>query len=85
MAGRVSLLIALAVCIFTQSVLAETYQGEPSNRVKINLGATAWKLIKSDAIGGQTLAYNDASGVDIETGDDPFGERLRGHRNSPEL
>src|SRR5271157_4087252 len=65
MTGRVSLLIALAVCIFTQSVLAETYQGEPSNRVKINLGATAWKLIKSDAIGGQTLAYNDASGVDI--------------------
>ena len=63
--GRVSFLIAFIACFFAQSVLAETYTGEPSNRVKINLGATAWKLVKSDAIGAQALAYNDASAADI--------------------
>ena len=60
-----SMLIALAVCILAQSGWAETYQGEPSNRIKINLGATPWKLIKSDAVGAQALAYNDAGGVDV--------------------
>ena len=63
---RASVLIALAVFVFTQSGAAQTtYQGEPSNRVKINLGATAWKLIASDPTGAQTLAFNDASGVDV--------------------
>ena len=65
MALKPSILIALAVCVFTQSGWAETYQGEPSNRVKINLGATPWKLIQSDAVGAQALAYNDASGKDV--------------------
>jgi hypothetical protein len=62
-AGKTSLLIALAVCILTQSGLAATYTGEPSGRIKINLGATPWKLIKSDAAGAQTFAYDDASGA----------------------
>jgi beta-galactosidase len=43
----------------------QTYTPDSSNRVTINLGATAWKMIKSDAVGAQDPAYNDAAGFDI--------------------
>ena len=50
------LLIATTVCF------AETYVGEQSNRVTINLGATSWKFIKSDPAGGpQNPAFDDAA------------------------
>lgn len=41
---------------------AETYLPEPSSRVRINLGATPWKFIKSSPSGGpQDPGFNDAS------------------------
>jgi hypothetical protein len=40
---------------------AETYFPEQSNRVKINLGATPWKFIKSDPTGAQAPAFSDAA------------------------
>ena len=43
------------------SGFAETYTGEPSNRVTINMGETPWMFVKSDPIGAQTTAFNDAS------------------------
>jgi len=33
---------------------AETYTGEPNNRVTINMGITPWKFIKGDPTGAQT-------------------------------
>jgi|WetSurMetagenome_2_1015567.scaffolds.fasta_scaffold00048_27 beta-galactosidase len=65
MSRKVFGLIALTACFLAQSAVAETYSGELSNRIKINLGATAWKLIKSDPVGAQALNYNDAAGADI--------------------
>src|SRR5271157_3190744 len=55
-----ALVIAGAVSSFGQ-----TYTPDSSNRVVINLGATAWKLLKSDPVGAQDPAYNDATGLDI--------------------
>jgi beta-galactosidase len=40
-------LLMIVVCF------AETYTGEPNNRIKINLGATPWKFIMSDPPGAQ--------------------------------
>jgi hypothetical protein len=54
-----SLLIAAAIAAV--ACHAETYFPEPSNRVKINMGATPWKFIKSDPGGAQDPAYADAS------------------------
>jgi beta-galactosidase len=51
----VILLMATTVCF------AETYFGEPNNRVKMNMSATPWKFIKADPAGSpQTPAFNDA-------------------------
>jgi beta-galactosidase len=44
---------------------AETYTPEPSNRVKINLGETPWKFIKSDPQNAQAAAYNDAAAPEV--------------------
>jgi beta-galactosidase len=49
----VFVLLTAALCV------AETYSGEPSNRVKINLGATPWKFIKSDPPTAQNPAISD--------------------------
>lgn len=40
---------------------AETYTPEPSNRVKINLGATPWKFTKGDINNAQVPATSDAA------------------------
>jgi beta-galactosidase len=58
------LLLSIAVLASAVFCLAETYSGEPSNRVKINLGETPWKFIKSDPPNAQG-AINDASWKDI--------------------
>ncbi len=54
----------LATLIST-ACFADTYTGEPSNRVTINLGETPWKFIKSDPTGAQAPSYNDAAGKDV--------------------
>ena len=43
----------------------QTYTGEPSNRVKINMGETPWKYIRSDPGNAQTLAFDDAAWKDV--------------------
>src|SRR5271157_2646827 len=45
-----------AVCGF-----ADTYTGETSNRVTINMGVTPWLFAKSDPAGAQAPAFNDAA------------------------
>ena len=40
---------------------AETYTGEPSNRVKINMGVTPWKFIRSDPTGAQATTFKDSA------------------------
>jgi hypothetical protein len=55
----VALIMATAVC-YTQ-----TYTGEPSNRVKINMGETPWKFIRSDPGNAQTVAFADAGWKDV--------------------
>ena len=55
----VSFLIALIG--ISAVTVAETYTGEPSNRVKINLGITPWKFTKGDPIGAKDAAFNDAA------------------------
>jgi|WetSurMetagenome_2_1015567.scaffolds.fasta_scaffold00008_8 beta-galactosidase len=58
--------VALAFVIAgAVTVTAQTYTPDSSNRVTINLGATAWKLIKSDPVGAQDPNYNDGAGLDI--------------------
>ncbi len=49
------------------TVRADVYTGEPSNRVKINLGETPWKLIKSNPPNNAAaaVAYNDAAGLTV--------------------
>ncbi|HMD67970.1 MAG TPA: hypothetical protein VKF42_03760, partial [Chitinivibrionales bacterium] len=53
--------IIIILTVYSATTLAETYTGEPSNRAKINLGATPWKFIQSDPIGAQATTYDDAS------------------------
>jgi beta-galactosidase len=54
--------LGFVVLLFTVGS-ADTYTGEPSNRVKINLGETPWKFIKSDPpnLAAKEIAYNDAA------------------------
>ena len=57
-----SIFSTLAACV----VQADTYTGEPSNRVKVNLGVTPWKFTKSDPPGGaQAITYSDGSWKDV--------------------
>ena len=51
----VLVLMAAAACF------AQTYSGEPSNRVKINLGATPWKFTTGDPTNASTVGFNDAA------------------------
>jgi len=53
--------VFILIIFFSVSIFSETYNGEPSNRVKINLGATPWKFIKSDIQNAQNPSFNDAS------------------------
>jgi beta-galactosidase len=59
------LAVAAVFLIAATACLAETYTGEPSNRVKVNLGETPWKFIKSDPATAKDSAFNDAAGKDI--------------------
>ncbi len=53
-------LVALA-CAAAAACFAETYTPEPSNRMKINLGATPWKFTKGDINNAQVPATSDAA------------------------
>ena len=55
----------IVAMLAAMSGFAETYTGETSNRVTINLGASPWKFIKSDPIGASAATYNDASAKDV--------------------
>jgi hypothetical protein len=61
------LLASIAGILFISAVMcyAETYTPEASNRVKINLGETPWKFIKSDPVNAQSAAVSDATWKDI--------------------
>ena len=52
-------LIIITVMTAT-TCLAETYVPGPSNRVKINFGATPWKFLRSDPSNAQTIGFADA-------------------------
>jgi hypothetical protein len=72
MIRRVVLFTLAALCASSFSVAAETYNGEASNRVKINLGETPWKFIQSDPVmnltagtGPQAASYNEAGAIDV--------------------
>jgi hypothetical protein len=57
-----TMVLGLAVAITTAAMCyAETYTGELSNRVTINMGITPWKFIKGDALGASDPATSDAS------------------------
>jgi hypothetical protein len=43
----------------------ETYAPGPSNRVKINFGATPWKFLRSDPNNAQTIGFADAGWKDV--------------------
>ena len=47
------------------SAFGQTYSGEASHRVDINMGVTAWKFAKSDPIGAQTATYSDGAWKDV--------------------
>ena len=55
-----SMLIAAALA--AMACHAETYVPEPSNRVKINLGATPWKFTKGDPANAQAMSYPAETG-----------------------
>jgi hypothetical protein len=58
--------VSMVLLISGWACYADTYTGETSNRVKINLGQTPWKFIKSDpANTPQAPAYNDAGWKDV--------------------
>jgi|GEM_PF-5670528 len=55
-------LSAFAVILATAFCYGEIYTPEQSNRVKINLGETAWKFIKSNPPNGAyPVNFDDAS------------------------
>jgi|WetSurMetagenome_2_1015567.scaffolds.fasta_scaffold00272_11 beta-galactosidase len=56
---------AVILCLASVSVFADVYTGESSNRVKINMGETPWKFIKSDPIGAQNQTYVDNAWKDV--------------------
>ena len=59
MVKRIGVFIMLVVLAAVFSGFSQTYSPEPNNRVKINLGATAWKLINSDPLNCQLATYVD--------------------------
>jgi hypothetical protein len=59
------ILAVFIVSLLSAKCLAETYTGEPSNRVTINLGETSWKFTKIDPIGAQNPTFNDAAWKDV--------------------
>jgi beta-galactosidase len=61
----VAVLVFATILVAAAVGSAQTYTGEASNRMKINLGATPWKLVKSDPNGCQSPTYNDAAAVDV--------------------
>ncbi len=47
------------------SGFADTYTGETSNRVTINMGVTPWKFTKSDPAGAQAPTFNEAGWISV--------------------
>jgi hypothetical protein len=61
MSRKLLVLVSFLVFVAAAVCWGETYTGEPSNRLKINLGATPWKFIRSDPATASSVAFNDAS------------------------
>jgi hypothetical protein len=59
------IIISVFILLNVLTVKAETYTGEPSNRVKINLGETPWKFIRSNPANAKDPAFNDATYPDV--------------------
>jgi beta-galactosidase len=61
------LLASVACVLFISAVVcyAEIYTPEASNRVKINLGETSWKFLKSDPANAQSPTVSDATWKDV--------------------
>jgi beta-galactosidase len=55
------LLAVMAVLSLAAWCLAETYTGEASNRLDINMGITPWKFTKGDPIGAKDVAFADGA------------------------
>ncbi len=62
-----NILVSLAVVLLVMAAAgySETYTGEASNRVKINLGETPWKFVKADPPNAQSAAVSDAAWKDV--------------------
>ena len=60
-----TIVASAAILALTAACYAETYAPEPCNRVTINLGATPWKFTKTDPVGAQNAAFNDAAWKDV--------------------
>ena len=56
-----TLIAAAAVLMAAAWCSADTYTGEASNRLDINMGVTPWKFFKGDPIGVTTVGFNDAA------------------------
>ncbi len=61
MKGKILRWALVVTMLAAISGYADTYTGEASNRVDINMGATPWLFAKSDPTGAQAPAYNDAA------------------------
>ncbi len=59
-------LLAVGVVLVTAAwCFAQTYTGEASNRLDINMGITPWKFTKGDPINAQTVGLSDGGWTDV--------------------
>jgi hypothetical protein len=62
---RIRISVLALVLLFSAMSFAEIYTGEASNRVKVNMGVTPWKFIRSDPTNAQNASVSDASWKDV--------------------
>ena len=53
MRKRIQVSLFIIIVMAATTCFAETYVPGPSNRVKINFGATPWKFLRSDPANAQ--------------------------------
>ncbi|HMD68191.1 MAG TPA: beta galactosidase jelly roll domain-containing protein, partial [Chitinivibrionales bacterium] len=59
-------LLAVGVVLVVAAwCFAQTYTGEASNRLDINMGITPWKFTKGDPINAQTVGLSDGGWTDV--------------------
>ncbi|HUI92119.1 MAG TPA: DUF4982 domain-containing protein [Chitinivibrionales bacterium] len=57
--------VLLAVLALAAVCCAQTYTGEPSNRVKVNMSTAPWKFTKGDPASAQSPSFSDAAWSDV--------------------